>query len=126
MRQIRGHISPGKYFLILELIRSLDLACIQAVEEAERKAREEAELKVKEEEERKAKEELEKKAAEAANSATGQVRASISKDTPEATVKLLNSFPVENGPAQRMSYLMEVHILSLPLKVPFNASSPPR
>lgn len=113
MRQIRGHICPGKDFLILELIRSLVLACLQAVEEAERKAREEAELKVKEEEERKAKEELEKKAAEAANSATGQVRASISKDTPEATVKLLNSFPVENGPAQRMSYLMEVQSLSL-------------
>lgn len=78
------------------------------MEEAERKAREEAELKVREEEERKAKEELERKAAEAANSATGQVRASLAKDSPEATVKLLNSFPVENGPAQRMSYLMEV------------------
>ena len=78
------------------------------MEEAERKAREEAELKVKEEEERKAKEELERKAAEAADSASGQVRASLTKDKPEATVKLLNSFPVENGPAQRMSYLMEV------------------
>ena len=78
------------------------------MEEAERKAREEAELKVREEEERKAKEELERKAAEAANSATGQVRASLAKDSPEATVKLLNSFPVESGSAQRMSYLMEV------------------
>ena len=84
-------------------------AHVQAVEEAERKAREEAELKVKEELERKAKEELERKAAEAADSATGQVRASLMEDSPEGTVKLLNSFPVENGPAQRMSYLMEVN-----------------
>ena len=65
---------------------------------------------MKEEEERKAQEELERKAQEVSSSAAGQVRASLEKgDKPAATAKLLNSFPVENGPAQRMSYLMEVH-----------------
>jgi len=37
-----------------------------------------------------------------------KVRASLGKDTPKATAQLLNSFTVENGPAQRMTYLFEV------------------
>jgi hypothetical protein len=42
-----------------------------------------------------------------------KVRASLGKDTPQGTAQLLNSFTVENGPAQRMTYLLEV---SLPLQ----------
>lgn len=88
---------------------------IQAVEEAERQAREEAIAKLKLEEEQRAQEELERKAAEEASSATGQIRASLAKDDTAATVKLLNSFTVENGPAQRMSYLLEVgHLILMP------------
>ena len=80
----------------------------QAIEEAERQAKEEAEAKLRAEEEQKAQEELERKAAEESSSATGQIRASLEKDDTDTTVKLLNSFTVENGPAQRMSYLLEV------------------
>lgn len=107
----------------------LQLLCFQAVEEAERKARQEAEVKAREDEERKAKEELERKAAEESSSATGQIRASLTKNDPAATVKLLNSFTVENGPAQRMSYLMEVCLWSfiphLPAETAFAAQSAP-
>lgn len=72
-------------------------------------------MKQKEEEERKAKEELERKAAEASSSATGQIRASLEKsDSAATTAKLLNSFPVENGPAQRNSYLIEVGVVKAP------------
>lgn len=91
-----------------ECQRCIKSRAAQAVEEAERKAREEAEAKIREEEERKAKEELERKAAEESSSAAGQIRASLAKGDAAATAKLLNSFTVENGPAQRMSYLMEV------------------
>ena len=66
--------------------------CSQAAEEEERRA--------KEEEERRAKEEAAKSPAE-------QVRGCLAKG-PDATVDLLNSFPVEDGPAERMSYLFEV------------------
>jgi hypothetical protein len=86
----------------------LTLLLLKAVQDAERKAREDEERKVQEAADLKLKEEEELKAAESTNSATEEVRASLEKDTPQGTFKLLNSFTVENGPAQRMSYLMEV------------------
>ena len=80
----------------------------QAVEEAERKAREEEARKAQEAADAKAKQEEEARAAESSSNATERVRASLAKDTPQATAQLLNSFTVENGPAQRMTYLLEV------------------
>jgi len=82
-------------------------AARKAVEDAERKAREEEERKVQEAADLKAKLEEEARAAEATSNATEKVRASLGKDTPKATAQLLNSFTVENGPAQRMTYLFE-------------------
>lgn len=78
----------------MSLVISADVWFSQAAEEEERKA--------KEEEERKAREEAAKSPAE-------KVRGCLAKG-PDATVDLLNSFPVENGPAERMSYLFEVRV----------------